>query len=271
MYKIGLFSKINKVTIKTLRHYDEIGLLKPKYIDEFTGYRYYTTEQQEELHKIISLRQIGLSLNEIIQIKKGTSLESILIRKKSELLKEIADTTMKLSQVEYYLSIKEEVEDMNYNIILKEITQVVVASMKTTIPNYDALFDVVPSMGEEMARLGCECAIPEYCFNIYLDGEYKEENINIEICEAVVEAKEDSDIVKFKTIPKVKEAACVLHRGPYESLPKAYNAIMKWMDENGFEPDDNPRESYIDGIWNKESSEEWLTEIQFPIRKKINI
>ena len=116
--------------------------------------------------------------------------------------------------------------------------------MKAKIPDYDALFDVVPSMGREMERLGCVCALPEYCFNIYHDGEYRDKDINIEVCEAVTELKEDSEIVKFKVIKKVEKSACTLHKGGYDTLYKAYASLVKWIEENGFEMDGNPRESY---------------------------
>ncbi|MGL4772610.1 MAG: MerR family transcriptional regulator [Clostridium sp.] len=263
-YKIGVFSQMTKVTIKALRYYDEIGLLKPSYIEEGTGYRYYTSKQLPILHEILSLRQMGFSLNEISRVQEGIAIESILIKKKTELLKKIAEETLKLSQVENYLYNSR--ESSNYNVILKELPEVIVASMRKIIPNYNALFDVVPPMGREMERVGCVCAVPEYCFNIYHDGEYKEENVDVEICEAVTEIKEDTDMLKFKKIPKVY-AACVLHQGSYSDFPKAYTSLLKWIEENGFELCDKPRESYIDGIWNKDSVDEWLTEIQFPIRK----
>lgn len=266
LYKIGLFSQMNKVTIKALRHYDDIGLLKPAHIDECNGYRYYKSSQLPVLHQILALRQMGMTLEEIKNIQKGDSVEDTLKRKKAELLKSIAEATMKLSQVEYYLLHKD--EEKKYHVLLKELPEVIVASMRKTIENYDSLFSVVPPMGHEMERLGCVCAVPEYCFNIYHDGEYKEENIDVEICEAVTEMKEDSEMISFKKIPYVKTAACVLHKGPYSELPKAYGALMRWMEENSYELEDYPRESYIDGIWNKDSEEEWLTEIQFPVRKK---
>lgn len=56
MFRIGEFSKMSKTTIKTLRYYDEVGLLKPEAVDRFTGYRLYTTEQLVLLHRIQSLR-----------------------------------------------------------------------------------------------------------------------------------------------------------------------------------------------------------------------
>lgn len=268
MYKIGMFSKMNKVTVKALRHYDEMSLLKPAEIDEFTGYRYYSSEQLPILHQIVALRQIGFSLDEIAAVQNGDSPEILLQSKKVQLLQLIAESTLKLSQVEHYLMTEKDDTNMNYNVLLKDLPEVIVASMRTVIPNYDALFTVVPPMGEEMERLGCVCAEPEYCFNVYHDGEYRDENIDVEVCEAVTEAKQDSIKIKFKTISAVPLAACVLHKGSYSALPKAYGAIMKWMDSNGYEPEDNPRESYIDGIWNKDSESQWLTEVQFPIKKK---
>lgn len=264
LYKIGLFSQMNKVTIKTLRYYDEIGLLKPAHIEEFTGYRYYSSEQLPILHEILALRQMGFSLTEIEKVQKGLSVESILRKKKVELLKKISEEIMKLSQVEHYLNNRN--TDLKYNVILKSLPEVIVASMRIIMPDYNSLCDIMPSMGSEMERLGCVCAIPEYCFNIYHDGEYKEKDVDVEVCEAVTEMKEDSEMIKFKKIHKVEKAACVLHKGSYNDFPKAYAAVLNWIEKNGFELIGNPRESYIDGIWNKDSEDEWLTEIQFPVR-----
>lgn len=266
LYRIGLFSQMNKVTVKTLRHYDEIGLLKPEHIDKFTGYRYYTSAQLPTLHDILALRQMGMTLDEIKKVQAGANVKSVLEQKKVELLKNIAEETRKLSEVEYYLSNK--IEEYKYNVVIKELPEVIVASMRTVIPNYDGLFNIYPEMGIEMERLGCECAVPEYCFSVYHNGEYKEENIDVEICEAVTEIKENSKIVSFKSFKKV-EAACVLYKGPYNNFPKVYAALVCWIEKNNYEIIDNPRESYIDGIWNKDNEEEWLTEIQFPIKKRI--
>jgi len=265
LYKIGMFSQMNRVTIKALRHYDDFGLLKPASIDKFTGYRYYTSQQLPILHQILALRQMGFSLDEIKMVQNGILEKELLQKKKSELLKKIAEETMKLSQVECYLLQND--RDLEYHIILKELSEIIVASLRTVIPDYDALMAIVPSMGAEMERLGCICAVPEYCFTMYHDGEYKEENIDVEVCEAVTEKKQDSDMLTFQTIEKVDIAACVLHKGPYSGFPKAYTSVLRWVEDNDFEIIDNPRESYIDGVWNKDSEEEWLSEIQFPVRK----
>ena len=72
--------------------------------------------------------------------------------------------------------------------------------------------------------------------------------------------------MKYKEFSEV-EVASIYHKGPYALLPKAYSEILRFIDENGYEINGNIRENYIDGIWNKDSEDEWLTEIQIPIKK----
>ncbi|MBP1046666.1 MerR family transcriptional regulator [Enterococcus sp. BWM-S5] len=265
LYRIGMFSRMNHVTIKALRHYDDVGLLNPQFIDPENGYRYYSSSQLPVLHQLIALRKIGFSLDEIKQAQSGTHEENLLKRKKQQLMKEIADRMTMLSLLEGYVQTKD--EETAYHPVIKELPEVTVAAMRIQLPNYGALFSHVPAMGAEMEQLGCECIEPGYCFNIYHDGEYREEDIDAEICEAVVEKKEDSERITFKEFPKVDTAICVLHQGAYEGFPKAYAAAIRFIETNGYEIIGAPREHYIDGLWNKDTEEEWLTEIQFPVQK----
>jgi DNA-binding transcriptional MerR regulator len=270
MFSIGMFSKINKVTIKTLRHYDLTGLLKPYKVDKSTGYRYYSSEQLLRMHRIISLKQMGFSLDEIkFVLNNETSIKEVLSKRENEVKINLSLEMSKLSQIQNYLKTLEgECVKMGYDVIVKQLPEVIVASMRQVISDYSAFFDLCPNvMGKEMKRIGCVCSVPEYCFNIYHDKEYKETNIDVEICEAVTEMKENTEILKFKKIKEVPAAACVLHKGPYQKLGIAYGNIFKWIEDSGYKIDGNPRESYIDGIWNKESEEDWLTEIQIPVKK----
>lgn len=269
MFPIGIFSKINKVTTKTLRHYEKVGLLAPEYVDESTRYRYYTSSQIPKLHRIVALKQMGLSLIEIKSvIESEESIKQILIEKEEEILTLIKEEEAKLAKLRHYLNQLEGEFDMA-DIMIKSLPKVKVASMRQVIKGYDELFELCPHvMGPEMKRLGCICAVPSYCFNIYHDGEYKEFDIDVEICEAVTELKEDTNLLKFKEIEAEKMAACILHHGPYSSLARSYASVFKWIEDNGYEVIDSPRESYIDGIWNKEDESEWLTEIQIPIKNK---
>lgn len=270
MYRIGMFSKINKVTIKTLRYYDEVGLLKPAYVDNENGYRYYTSEQLPLLHKIIALKQIGFSIDEIIAIINGRNVALIFKERKKEIESAIVENQLQLSLISHYLDNMKEERDMNYDVVIKELPEVIVYSKRMTIPSYDAYFQIIPSIGEEMKKANpdLKCAVPEYCFIIYHDGEYKESNIDVEFCEAVTQFGKDTSTIKFKQMERVPTAACVYHKGPYKDLGKAYAKLFQWISDNGYTTSDNPRESYIDGIWNKEDEKDWLTEVQIPVYKE---
>lgn len=103
MYKIGDFSSMSKTTIKTLRYYEKEGLLKPVYIDQNTGYRYYETSQLVEISKIISLRQIGLSIKDIKNILDGYDMKNILNKRKKEIEQNLTIYDTQLSKINYLL------------------------------------------------------------------------------------------------------------------------------------------------------------------------
>jgi len=263
MYRIGEFSKMSKTTIKALRYYDEIGLLKPEVTDKFTNHRFYSTQQLFRLHRIQELRQVGLSINEINLILSGHDSEPALQRRKAELISELAHGQSQLSRIEFIL---QGASTMNYSATIKEIPDCIVYSKKFTLPHYSDCMKIIPAIGAavEAKYPDLKCAVPEYCFCVYLDGEHKEENINMELCEAVEKVYPDFDGIVFKTL-SAATVVSVFHKGAYSKLGHAYAYVSKWIEENGYTAADNPRESYIDGIWNKDSEDEWLTEIQVPI------
>ena len=264
LYKIGMFANMNRVTIKTLRYYDEQKLLIPVYVDDENGYRYYAAGQMAQLHRIIALKMMGFSIDDIRKIMDGAEEKSFLLEKKQEILKEIAVLTEKLSQVESYLAR----ENMNLSalVLIKEIPAAIVCTMKHRIKSYDALFELMPQMGAQMEMLDCKCAQPAYCFTHYLESGYTDKDILVEICEAVTEKKQDSGDIVFKVLPKVPTAACIFHKGSYDTLHNSYAMLLQYIEENGYEICGNIRESYIDGVWNKETEKEWLTEIQIPVK-----
>lgn len=265
LYKIGMFAQMNHSTVKTLRFYETQGLLLPAYIDEENGYRYYTLDQMAVLHQITALKQAGFTLEDIKGINSGEEEKTVLQKKKSQLLFKIAELTRQVAVIDTYLSDKN--NSLDAPVLIKTLPSVYVASMQATIDSYDELFEIMPRMGNEMEQAGCETSLPEYCFTQYLDDTYKEKDVLVETCEAVTELKTDRENLTFKEIPEVN-AACVFHKGSYDTLPKSYAAVLKYIEENGYTICGHIRESYIDGIWNKDNTEDWLTEIQVPVEKK---
>ena len=103
MYKIGEAASILNTSVRTLRYYDEIGLIKPKEIDLFTGYRYYSKDQINDFQIIKLLKEAGFSLEEIKNNKDNFS-EELMLKKKNELLKEITNIKTKIKQIDYLRS-----------------------------------------------------------------------------------------------------------------------------------------------------------------------
>lgn len=264
LYKIGMFAAMNRVSIKALRFYEERGLLYPAHINEENGYRYYKLSQIADLHKITALKLAGFTLDEILLINSGANEENVIQKKKSEILKQIAELTKQVAILDGYQA--KQGGSIEIPVLVKTVPETTVAYMESRIENYDRIFDLMPKMGKLMENAGCECALPEYCFTHYLEQVHKEEDILIEVCEAVTSAKEEMGGLKFKTLPAV-DVAFAFHRGSYETFHETYGEIIRYIEDNGYEISGPIRESYIDGVWNKESEEEWLTEIQIPISK----
>lgn len=269
VFYIGEFSKMGKTTIKTLHHYDRIGLLRPAAVDGATGYRLYTTRQLMELHRIQALRQAGLSVDEVAAIVRGADPRPILMQRRTEIERELTARQDRLARIAFMIDNEEKGLPMDYQATIKDLPSCIVFSKTMTVPDYSAYFEVIPAIGRAVkaANPNLKCATPEYCFIKYLDGEYKERDITMKYSEAVEERGVETDGIVFEDVPAATVVS-VMHRGPYVDLPRAYAFAMEWVEQNGYRVADLPRESYIDGVWSGTPESEWLTEIQVPVEKK---
>lgn len=265
LYKIGTFAAINHVTVKALRFYEEQGLVYPAYINEENGYRFYTMSQMAVIHQITALKMAGFTLDDIAKINAGSDEEAVILKKKSDILAKISELTKQVSILDSYLAKKK--NSLLAPVLIKTISEAKVACMSERIESYDSLFDLMPKMGQLMEEAGCECDIPEYCFTNYLEAGYKDEDILVEICQTVVKEKEPFNGLYFKTIPEVT-AACIFHKGSYSTFADTYEIVLKYIEENNYEIAGPIREKYIDGVWNKDSESDWLSEIQIPVKKR---
>ena len=257
-----------QTTVKTLRHYEQIGLLLPDEVDEATGYRYYRMEQMQRLNAIKDLKSLGFSLDEIKDIyDDDTHTPSLEI-----LEAKIDDCRRQLRELEQRRLRLAVLADSRKQLLIMEkfsiqsLPEIIVASHREVVENYDAIGAMcVNVIGPEMQRLGCKCPPPGYCFTIEHDKEYKPKDIDIEYCEQVEEAGEDSAIITFKRLPAVPTALCMKHVGPYDRFYQSYVELFKYAEEQGYQIAGAPRTCYIDGCWNQEDPEKWLSLIQLPV------
>ncbi|MCQ2346273.1 MAG: MerR family DNA-binding transcriptional regulator [Paludibacteraceae bacterium] len=268
--KIGDFAKLCGVTVKTLRHYEKLGILIPKQVDRYSGYRYYSVGQMQKMAMIRQFQALGLSLGEIAALYQKEAHypnQDVIAIKMSETQAQIDQLQTRLQQLQAMLKSRKQIEEME-GITIQSLPACIVASYQGVIKNYGELGLLCCNViGPEMARLGCECPEPGYCFTRELNKEHSQENISIEYCEMVKEAKRDSDLIHFYHLDAVETAICYKHYGPYEGLYDSYSNLIAFAEKEGYLVIDTPRAVYVDGIWNQEDSAKWLTIIQLPVTR----
>ena len=139
--KIGEFARIGQVSIKTLRYYDTKGLLEPRQIDPITGYRYYSFDLLPRLNRILALKELGLSLEQIDQLLNedltAEQLRGMLRLNKVEIQQQIVEEREKLARVEARLKMIEQDNEMhNYDIVVKKVEPILAATVRDIIPSY---------------------------------------------------------------------------------------------------------------------------------------
>lgn len=267
--KIGEFSTLMQVTVKTLRHYEQMGLLIPSEVDAWTGYRYYTIEQMQRLNAIRWLKEVGFSLEEIKDLYDEEYHEPSIHQidaKLTECNRQIKILLKRRQQLIDMKNSKNNIKTME-KFSIQALPAIIVASHRSIIKQYSDLGALcVNVIGPEMHRLGCKCSPVGYCFTIEHDKEYRPTDIDIEYCEQVEEMGEDSDIIRFKQLDEVPKALCMKHYGPYDRFYASYTEAFKYLEKQGYEIAGHPRTVYVDGIWNQEDPEKWLSIIQIPIK-----
>lgn len=267
-FKIGEFSQFMQVTVKTLRHYEQKGLLVPDETDPWTGYRYYSLAQMQKLASIRNLQRLGFSLDEIKDLYEESEHVPSIVQIDDKIRSteaQIAQLEMRLRRLLLLRDSRKEIKTMK-NFAIQPLPEIIVASHRETIPDYAALGPLCyEKIGPEMQRLGCKCPTPGYCFTIDHNKEYRLTDIDIEYCEQVEEMLPDTAFIQFKRLPEVPKALILKHVGPYERFYESFTEAVRYMEEHGLQMAGQPRFSYVDGIWNQDDPEKWVSFIQIPL------
>jgi effector-binding domain-containing protein len=272
MIRIGDYSKLSQVSIKTLRYYDEMGLFKPINVDRFTGFRYYSASQLPRLNRILALKDLGLSLDQIAQVlDEGVSpeqLHGMLRLKRAELQQHIAGEQARLARIEARLNTID-LEDImpDYDIVIKQIEPQLVAGVRDTLSSYPEVGRLFEEVDGYLARYGVN-GLDLVGAAIWHDDEYRTSDID---GEAVVYLKQSIPVgerVKVYELPATTMAS-VVHKGAYNRLNQAYEAIGRWIEANNYKFIGPNREIYLYCTQPiRQDDDSFVTEIQFPIAKR---
>ncbi|MEE0777144.1 MAG: MerR family transcriptional regulator [Bacillota bacterium] len=272
MLKIGEFSKLSRVSIRMLRHYNEIGLLTPTEIDKFTGYRYYSEDQLPVLGRITALRDMGFGLSAVGEILRcyddKEALDRHLSLKEAELRELSTEIAQRLRLLETARKrLRKDDKAMNYNVTLKTLPQRYVASVRMTIPSYDQEGMLWSVLVSETAPLNVVDDDPCYCSVTFFDGEHKESDVDLEAQKTVKGQYPDTEHVKFKTVPPVTFASAT-YQGPYSQIGDVNVAVAAWVRDNGYEYDGPTFNIYHVSPHETSNPGEFVTEVCYPVKKK---
>ena len=270
MLKIGEFSKLSRVSVRMLRHYDEIGLLKPAETDTFTGYRYYDESQLLTVGTISSLKEMGFSLADIVKMLEicddAERMEACFVRRRRELEAQLSMLTHQMTVLETARNTLRKEQQMNYPVSLKTVPERYAATVEMVIPRYEDEGVVWQILREETETLHILDGDPCLTAAEFPDDEYKEENVRVLVWKTVRGRYPDTEHVRFRTLPAVEAATCVV-KGGYEKMPEAYAAVIGWARENGYECCGPMSNIYHVSPHETQNPAEFVTEVCYPIRK----
>jgi DNA-binding transcriptional MerR regulator len=271
MIKIGDFARLSQVSVVALRYYDETNLLKPVKVDTFTGYRYYSADQLPRLNRILALKDLGFSLEQIklmlIEDLSVEQLRGMLTSQRSQVEKRLADEQERLNRIESRLrQIEMENKMPTYDIVVKTVPAMRVASCRVTIPTNDQVPAYLrPAYAKVYDYLRKEGVRDDgLCLALWHSPADVYENEDAEAVVQIDRTLPGTDQVKVYELPAT-QVASVVHQGDFEDFTQGHAALLEWIDANGYRVVGPYREIYIKH--DKANLSDTTTEIQFPVEK----
>jgi len=269
MIRIGDFSKLSRITVKTLRYYDEVGLLHPAHVDDASGYRYYDYHQLPRLNRILALKDLGFSLEAIGRFLADDltieQMHGMLKLRQAEIRDHVQIEAERLARVEARLRQIEQEDDMSkYDVVVKRVEPLKVAALREVVPTPPDQGKLWRELMTHLTQQNAKFTGP--CLSLYYDEEYKEKDWDIEVCQPIEGDVRGTDRVSVRELTGAGKMACVVHHGPFVTIGEAYEALIKWTSENNYRIIGPARDVYLRSAeGGNQKDPDTLTEIQFPV------
>jgi DNA-binding transcriptional MerR regulator len=270
MLSIGNFARHGRVSVRMLRHYDAIGLLRPAYVDQVTGYRSYEAQQLSRLNRIVALKDLGFTLQEVQSILEdevsGEELRGMLRLRQAELQSQIATDAARLAQVEARLQIIEREGTMPADDVqIKRIPGVRVAELTDAAASFEpeSISPVIGPLYDELCgRLDRAGMLPTGPAIAYYGDSPDGDGVLVRAALPVdADPSHDHDF-SIVDLPEIEQAAAIVHRGSMDNVMPTIQTLVRWIDANGYRSAGYNRELYTKSGENRDT---WVTELQEPI------
>ena len=276
MFGIGDFAALGRVSVRMLRHYDAIGLLRPARVDPSSGYRYYSADQLSRLNRIIALKDLGFTLEQVQTVLDEkvdvTELRGMLRLRRAQLREQLAVESARLTRIEARLRLIESEATMSTEeVVIKAIAPVRVAELSAVAASYEppdigpVITPLYPELFRRLEEAGIAMAGPPMAY--YGSAPDAPDGV---ICHAAVpigEVPAGNLGVEIVDLPGVEEAATLIHHGPMDSVDTTMQVLARWIDENGYSSATGKfaREVYLD--YDPSHPDTGVTEMQLPISR----
>ncbi|MFE3698491.1 MerR family transcriptional regulator [Nocardia tengchongensis] len=269
MFIIGDFARHGRVSVRMLRHYNATGLLYPARVDPATGYRYYNAGQLARLNRIIALKDLGFTLQqvgEILDEKVTTSeLRAMLRLRRAELEATMQAMSARLVQVEARLrSIESEGQMPENDVVVKSLPSVRVAELTGVAPDFDSIGLVIQPLYDELFRRLEAAGITPSGPGIAHYEDAPDDGVLIHAGVEVCAPLGVDDGLRIVNLPPIEQAATIVHRGSMDTSLPTFQTLGRWIDANGYRSTGYPREINLECPANLD---DWVTEFQEPVVK----
>lgn len=280
MFKIGEFSRFTRVTVKMLRHYDEIGLLAPSFVEDASGYRYYQAEQLPRLNRILALKDLGFSLEVIaVLIDPSVSVQrkaELFRERRRELERSIEQESARLRQLEAFQSGARAAIDLGgYDVVLRAVPACLMATIRQR----------VSSLGRPVTELfeGLEALVarqraraPASPLLILHDDDYRESDLEVEAAVPLSRRVPETGSMRVREVDGCPAMACVIYRGGYQQIGEVLQTLLAFTERHRMRIAGPVREVYLrfgadqedyrlPGAFLAGSASDYVTEVQLPL------
>jgi DNA-binding transcriptional MerR regulator len=274
--RIGNFARIAQVSTRALRLYDKLGLLKPAQVDPSTDYRYYSIEQLPRLNRILALKDLGFSLDQVAVVLRSElsaeQLRGMLTMKRAEVERRVAAEQAQLARIAARLRQIEQEDVLDtYEVVVKRIEPQWLAAVSGVISDYitsePTFIQLFAELDAFLANSGVRNIGPR--LGLFYELGTHEHTIHVRAGMLLPTRIPGNERVEIVQLHGVERMACVVHHGPYdETLIQANTAILKWIEANGYQIHTPTREIYLHYQVNGDPSQ-FVTEIQIPIQASL--
>lgn len=276
MFRIGEFAQIAQVSARQLRHYDQLGLLRPGHTDPRSAYRYYSIRQLPRLNSILALKELGLTLEQIEPLLENRispeELRGMLAMKRAQVEQSLRAEETRLRHIESRIAeIDRQGRIEGFDVIVKSVAAVPFLSVRRSFEGMDEVVSMIRTIAQEGARQ-IRPALRDKLM-VVARNDVDDEALDLDIGFSLTRQSNASIRVSgnclllASELPAVPTMATIVRPGTNAVSHSSFAAIGTWIEANQYEIAGPCREVFLEPITEPPGFERALVEIQFPVRR----